>query len=76
MRDIGSLEIFLIVCFLLLFLGCAAWALRRKPAATGGRLTDGDKIVILVLLVIFWPAGLIYWRVAADKADALAAIKQ
>jgi Na+-translocating ferredoxin:NAD+ oxidoreductase RnfD subunit len=76
MRSIGSFEIFLIVCFLALFLGCAVWALRRKPSAAHGRLTDGDKIVILVLILFFFPAGLVYWRIAADKADALAATKQ
>ncbi|MDM7913257.1 MAG: hypothetical protein QUS09_09185, partial [Methanotrichaceae archaeon] len=48
----------------------------RRPPAAHGRLTGGDKIVILVLFFAIWPVALLYWVHAANKADELAARKQ
>jgi hypothetical protein len=48
----------------------------RRPPAAHGRLTDGDKIVIVVLALVLWPVALVYWVEAANKADALAGQKQ
>jgi len=75
--DAALAIILCVIVFAPLVLAACGWIQRlRRPPAAHGRLTDGDKLVIVVLVLVFWPAALVYWIHAANKADELAAQKQ